>query len=101
MAKQAMIRWVLGVALAAVALVFGFFWDEARKEVVYLCANFQAGDTEDSVMRQLHTANLLRIASTSQEGQTLVTADSLLNFGVYRCEVRNNQEGRVIEVESP
>ena len=39
-------------------LVFGFFASEARKEVYYLCGNFNKGTAYSSVIRQLNTVNL-------------------------------------------
>ena len=53
--------------LALLFLTVGFFWNEARKEVKYLCGNFQPGVTKESVVRQLNTGTILRYQSVSNE----------------------------------
>lgn len=101
MTKRTVLKAVLTIVLLLPFTILGFFWNEARKEVVYLCGNFQAGDTEQNVMRQLGTANLLRIEISTKAGMKLVAADSVLNLGGYRCEILLSPEGIVAEVESP
>lgn len=81
--------WIYIVLLTFVTgiIIFGVFWNEARKEIFYLCENFAPGVDGDSVVRQLDTGEFLRYeAQILPEGQRLLI-DSAYNFGIYRCIV--------------
>ena len=41
--KKVIFRALIGVGVFLFAVVVGFFWNEARKEIVYLCQNFIPG----------------------------------------------------------
>ncbi len=92
---------LVSVALALLLIgAMSFVFNEARKEVVYLCGNFTAGVSQASVVRQLETGNFLRYRyQTSDSGQRIV-ADSVFNLGAYRCVVELDQQGIVIQAES-
>jgi len=78
----------LALAITAFALlIWGVFWNEARKEIFYLCGNFAPGVSRDSVIRQLETGNFLRFEMQMHEGGQRIVADSAYNLGVYRCIV--------------
>jgi hypothetical protein len=49
---------ISAIALLLGAIVYGSVWNEARKEVYYLCGNFSAGTAYKEVIRQLDTATL-------------------------------------------
>tara|TARA_R110002072_G_scaffold1164_4_gene9656 strand:+ start:27311 stop:27610 length:300 start_codon:yes stop_codon:yes gene_type:complete len=88
----------LAGTLVVVALVLAaFVWDAAQKEVVFLCPNFQPGVTEQSVIRQLETANLSRFKLVNDSISRRIIFDSAYNFGLYKCIVELNQEHQVIK----
>ena len=43
---------VIVIAFLAIAV---FYWNEARKEVIFLCGNFTKGVSQSSVIKQLQT----------------------------------------------
>jgi hypothetical protein len=92
-----MIRF--GIALLAVVAVglAGFYWNEARGEVVILCSNFGPGTTEESVRRQLDTGHFLRYSSESLAAGSRITVDSIYNFSIYRCIIELDEAGKVRE----
>ncbi|OFE13170.1 hypothetical protein PHACT_08465 [Pseudohongiella acticola] len=82
---------VIVVATAATA----FVWNEARKEIKFLCPNFAPGVTQQSVVTQLDTGTFLRYQVTS----TRIIADSAYNVGLYRCVIELDDSARVIEAK--
>lgn len=74
--------WVLFIAIIAVA---GFYWKEARKEVVFLCDNFKKGVTEESVRRQLDTGNFLTYHSEDSSDGKRIVVESPYNLFMYIC----------------
>jgi len=95
--KRSVLTDFAAVAAIIILIALTFFWSEARKEVIYLCGNFYPGVTKVSVVRQLNTANLLRYNDEDIEFGSRITADSLLHFGMFNCEVLFNKAGLVIE----
>ncbi|MEE4300127.1 MAG: hypothetical protein V2J24_11860 [Pseudomonadales bacterium] len=88
------------IALGAVALLLAassaaFVWDEARKEVVYLCANFTPGTAERSVIRQLDTAHFLRRERRTRATAVTILVDSAWNLGRHRCVIELDGHGIV------
>ena len=78
-----------------VALALAFAWNEARKEVVFLCGNFTPGVSEESVVRQLDTGHFLRQTREAGLKGSRITVDSTWNFGVYRCVIELGEDGLV------
>ena len=74
-------------------------WNEARKEVVFLCGNFQPGVTESSVVTQLDTGDFLRYRVEAHAGGRRIIADSVYNFSVYRCVVVIGENGLVLAAD--
>jgi len=72
-----------------------FYWNEAKKEVTYLCGNFKEGITQSSVLRQLDTANLSSYRITYTPTGKRIEFDSILNARFYRCIIEINAEGNV------
>lgn len=72
-------------------LALAFVWNEARDEVFYLCGNFAPGVTEQSVMTQLDTANLLQV----ERSENVITVDSLFTLGLHTCVIEIDQTGVV------
>ncbi|MEZ4702504.1 MAG: hypothetical protein R2834_19380 [Rhodothermales bacterium] len=87
-----------GLALASLFVIgaIGFYWNEARKEVVFLCGNFVEGVPEASVRRQLDTGNLLRYHTVDTHEGRQVRAESLMPFGVPACVVDLDAAGVVV-----
>ena len=77
-------------------IVIGFVWNEARKEIVFLCSNFGPGTTEESVITQLNTGSFLRYQRETLSGGNRIYVDSAFNFGRYRCVVELDQDLIVI-----
>lgn len=83
------------IVIAAVA-VTAFYWNEAKKEVMYLCGNFIKGVAESSVRRQLDTGNLLRYRSENSASGSRIEVDSLYNFKMYKCIIELDVNGKVM-----
>ena len=73
------------------------YWNEARKEVVFLCGNFGAGVSEKHVRRQLDTGHFLRYHTEDGPAGRRIVADSPLTLGLYRCVVEIDSSGMVRE----
>ena len=87
---------VIGVILIALLSVAAFYWEEARKEVVFLCGNFNKGVGKPMVLRQLDTGNFLRYQPVKVPGGDSIEVDSMLNLGVYKCIIDFDSDGNVI-----
>lgn len=93
--KKVIFRALIGVGVFLFAVVVGFFWNEARKEIVYLCQNFIPGVTQESVIRQLDTGNFLHYQLTNNGTDQKIVAWSGVNFYMYQCKVDISQDGIV------
>lgn len=91
--KAPVVVALLGALLVVLTVVFT--WNEARKEVVFLCGNFAPGVSEESVNRQLDTGHFLRQRKETGSGGALIIVDSAWNFGVYRCVIELAGDGFV------
>lgn len=91
-------RWSMTIAagLLFALIVIGFTWNEARKEIVFLCSNFRLGITEQSVINQLNTGNFLRYEKEAFSDTNRINVDSAYNFGLYRCVVELDESLVVI-----
>ena len=101
-AGKALLGTLAGLVILAL-LVGGFVWNEARKEVVYLCGNFTAGVDEASVLEQLDTGHFLSYhREPAVMGSRLVVSSSY-NLGRERCVVELDKYGtvRAARVERP
>ena len=90
---------LLPVILVPLVVVAVFYWNEARKEVVFLCGNFGDGVTRSSVQKQLDTGNLLRYRTEETPGGQRIVVQSGLNFGVYRCIIEFDENGKVLRAK--
>lgn len=70
--------------IAAIA-VAGFYWNEARKEVIYLCVNFKKGLSEESVRKQLDTGNFLSYHTVEIPAGKRIVVESPYALYMYRC----------------
>lgn len=64
-----------------------FFVNEARKEVVFLCANFQAGVIKKDVIRQLETGTFLEYIETKTNEHSFIKVSSKLTLNLIRCDI--------------
>jgi len=88
-------KYLALVTLTLALLAWGVIWNEARKEIFYLCGNFAPGVTRESVIRQLETGNFLRFEMQRQADGQRIVADSAYNLGVYRCVIDLDAAQRV------
>ena len=97
-AKQKLIiRFVVWVIVFLLVVVASFFWNESRKEIVYLCGNFVSGVEESSVRRQLDTGNLLTYHTESTSTGRRIIAQSVFNLYFHQCTVTLDPDGIVID----
>ena len=85
------------VLTVVAALVAGFYWNEARKEIVFLCENFERGVSEQSVIRQLETGNFLRYHTELAPSGKRIIVDSAYNLSMYKCIIDVDRNGKVQE----
>lgn len=98
--KRRLLLASTGTGVLVAVIVFGFVWNEARKEIVFLCSNFGPGVTEQSVITQLDTGNFLRYERETLSTTNRIYVDSAYNFGQYRCVVELDQNQIVIEANT-
>ncbi|GAA6185984.1 hypothetical protein NBRC116595_32340 [Aliiglaciecola sp. NS0011-25] len=90
-------RAIIGLFLLSILglLLFAFYWNEARKEVVFLCANFSQGVSKTSVLRQLKTVNLSSFTMQKTTSGDLIVLSSVFNFEIYQCVIEIDSNGQV------
>ncbi|MGP9800930.1 hypothetical protein [Rheinheimera sp. NSM] len=77
-------------------LIFGFFANEARKEVYYLCGNFSKGTSYASVIRQLNTINLSEYKVENLPQGKRIIQSSALHFHLLSCNIEFNPQEKVV-----
>lgn len=87
--------WVAVAGTALVLAVAAFTWNEARKEVVFLCGNFQPGVAESSVLAQLDTGHFLRYRSEETASGRRIISDSIYTLSAFRCVIDVGEDGLV------
>ena len=94
---------VVAGLVVLVLLAGGLVWNEARKEVVYLCGNFTAGVKEASVLRQLDTGHFLRYHREPAVMGSRLVVTSPYDPGRARCVIELDGYGtvRAARVERP
>jgi hypothetical protein len=93
-------RGLLGLVLLVALGAGGWIFNEARKEVKFLCGNFGLGVTQDSVLSQLGTGDFLRYEMVGGPDGTAVIVDSLYTLNTYRCTILLNHSGQVLHAEA-
>ena len=93
----------LGLAvIALVALViYGFYANEARKEVYFLCGNFAPGVKNADVIRQLDTITLSEYVIDDTHERRKITLSSLLTLHLLSCNVEISPDGIVTQTSYP
>ena len=94
--RSRLIRIII-VVTVIVVLLAGFYWNEARKEIVFLCGNFEKGVSEQSVTRQLDTGNFLRYHAKKTPSGKRIVVDSAYNLSMYKCIIDVDEDGKVKE----
>ena len=89
-----------GAGLILAVIIIGFVWNEARKEIVFLCSNFGPGTTAQSVITQLNTGSFLRYQRETHSERNRIYVDSAFNLGRYRCVVELDQDQIVTGVNT-
>lgn len=89
------VKTILLFGLVAALVVASFYWNEARKEVVFLCGNFVDGTSEESVLRQLNTGNFLRYHTENFSSGKRIIVDSPYNLSMYKCIIDFDMDGKV------
>lgn len=84
------------MATALILLVLAiFYWNEARKEIVFLCGNFTQGISEQSVRRQLDTGNFLSYRNKNVPSGELIIVESAYNLWMTKCIIDFDSSGQV------
>ena len=81
--------------LVTVCIVSVIYWNEARKEVIYLCNSINKGVPQNSVLRQFETVNLSGFKTEKIPTGSVIILDSQLNFGYYKCVIKIDVSGKV------
>lgn len=81
-------------ALTAVAVAV-FFWNEARKEIYFLCGNFTPGITEASVRQQLDTGDFLQHRTTTTASGSRITVNSWYTLKTVSCTIEIGKDNVV------
>jgi hypothetical protein len=73
--------------LSVILIIISFYWNEARKEVVYICPNFKIGNTKADVIRQLETLSVASyyVEATAMGERIIFTSE----FGLIRWNAIN------------
>ena len=93
--RAAVVLGTLAGVLVLAGLAAALVWNEARKEVVFLCGNFTAGVTLDSVENQLATGHFLRYRREPAVMGSRVVVDSAFTLGAHRCIIELDSGGVV------
>lgn len=87
---------ITALAVIVVAAIVAFYWNEARKEVVFLCGNFTGGVSQGNVVNQLETGNFLYYRVERVVTGSRISVDSALGFGAPRCLIEFDSQDKVI-----
>ncbi|WP_240224190.1 hypothetical protein [Rheinheimera hassiensis] len=88
---------VLSMSILGLA-VFGFYANEARTEIYYLCGSFGKGTAYSSVIRQLNTVNLSEYKVENLPQGKRVIHSSALHFHLLSCDIEFNPQEKVVAV---
>lgn len=92
--NRAIITSLVAIIIASIT---AFYWNEARKEVFFLCGNFSVGVTQSSVLEQLQTGHFLKYQVEREAGASRIIVDSVLAPGTPRCLIDFDREDKVIQ----
>ena len=92
-----LLKITAGIITLLLALAMALTWNEARKEVKFLCGNFSAGVSKASVIAQLETGHFLRYRQQATGPGALLTADSAYTLGWFQCRITLDADGTVLK----
>lgn len=72
------------------------FWKIGKDEIFYLCGNFSADLTKESVIRQLDTAELSSYKTTVNENGSIIVFSSRLLFVPDQCVIELDKNEKVV-----
>ncbi|WP_133471220.1 hypothetical protein [Paraglaciecola marina] len=83
--------------------ILGFYSNEARKEVYFLCGNFTQGVSYLSVTKQLDTTHLSTYTIEKLQLGKRIVHSSWLNLHLVKCNINFNNNDLVVSAfyESP
>ena len=92
------LRFLVAAISVSSLVIWWVYFNEARKEVYYLCGNFSKGNSYSSVIRQLNTINLseYKLENTAQGKRA--THSSKFNFHLFTCTIEFNAQEKVVSV---
>lgn len=88
----AKVKILIAVMSALTLIVYGFFANEARKEIYYLCGNIKADVSYSSVIKQLDTANLSTYTIENVSSGKHVVLSNLVHLYLLRCDIKVNSQ---------
>ena len=91
-----MVKILTLIFVSAILVSFIFISNEARKEIYYLCGNFNKGVSYLSVTRQLDTISLSRYKIQDLGINKQIVHSSNLNFHFFKCTIRFDINEKVI-----
>lgn len=91
-------RTRVGVVCLMVLAFFAFYANEARKEIYFLCSNFDEGHAYSTVVRQLSTANLSQFTVEQSGRGARIVHSSKLTFHLVSCTIDLDQHNKVVSV---
>lgn len=90
--------WFKIVAIATtllLLLIAGFYANEARKEIYYLCGNYHVGDTYSSVVTQLATIHHSVYQMQHVSGGKRIVHHSQYDLYLSGCNIEFDKENKV------
>ena len=84
------------IFVGTVLVSFIFISNEARKEIYYLCGNFNKGVSYSNVTRQLDTISLSRYKINDLGINKQIVQSSNINFHFFKCTINFDKNGKVI-----
>jgi hypothetical protein len=94
------LKTLITLCVALPLLIGLILWDEARKEVFFLCENFEPGHALANVVRQLDTAHYLKVNTDQHQWGKSITVSSVFGPLTRTCliEFDENQQVRFAAV---
>lgn len=89
-------KFITGIVTVIAFVALGFFAMEAKKEIYFLCGNFEKGMSFSSVIAQLDTATMSSYKITDAQTGKAIKQSSWLVLQLASCNVNFNQEGVVV-----
>lgn len=88
--KIIIFRIISSLFILATLVASSFFVNEARKEILCLCGNFQRGVSKADVIRQLKTGKFLHFVEDRDVESSIILVSSQFTLNLVSCEVHFN-----------